>query len=415
MPASDISHGPRRLRWRAGAAALLAFGLVQPVVTSLVTARPAYAAGPVTYQDQRYPSSVTAPTADKPQSKVWHHGGAWWGLLISAAKGVPSIHQLRSDHTWRDTGVAVDTRPTSTSDALSTSGKLYVASGAGGGAYFSRYTYDSSHHTYIADPGFPVRLVAKGTESVSIARDGTGKIWATFTQAGAVWVTHTTTSDATWKAPARVPNADTTVSSDDISGIVAFSHAIGIMWSDQQSSAFRFAIHADGASDSSWRVETPLSGESIADDHMNLKSIGNDAQGRVFAVVKTSYDDAGKPSTSPLIIVVARSSSGAWKSATAATIADRATRPQIALDGQHGTIYVLMTAPVTGGTIYYKSAALSSLSFPTGRGAVFMSWSGAVLNNVSTTKDPVDSSTGIVAIASDDVHKRYYHAELPLG
>ena len=44
-----------------------------------------------------------------------------------------------------------------------------------------------------------------------------------------------------------------------------------------------------------------------------------------------------------------------------------------------------------------------------------MQASGAKLNNVSTTRDPVTSATGLVAIASDDANHRYYHTEMSLA
>ncbi|MBI4942470.1 MAG: hypothetical protein HY830_17150 [Actinobacteria bacterium] len=376
-------------------------------------ALPAAAAGtPVTYADHTYPSTVTAPTADKPQSKVWRNDNAWWSVLISASAGVPTIHELRGDHTWRDTGVAIDTRAASTADTESVGSQLYVASrSSGSNLLFSRFTYVPASRTYARDSGFPVTIATGGSESLTIARDTVGTVWATWTRGSRVYLAHTTTSDTAWTAGTTVPVPDTTLSSDDISGIVSFNNSVGIMWSDQQSVAVRFAIHDDGDPDTAWRVETPLSGGLLADDHINLKSLVDDVQGRVFAAVKTSKTASGDA----IILVLKRTSSGTWTSTTGATKADGATRPQIVLDSEHSVLYLLMTAPEAGGTIYYKSSPLSSLSFSSGRGSVFMQASGAKLNNVSTTRDPVTSATGLVAIASDDANKRYYHTEMSLA
>ncbi len=376
-------------------------------------ASPAAAAGtPVTYADHTYPSTVTAPTADKPQSKLWRADGAWWSVLISSAAGVPTIHELRTNHTWRDTGVTVDTRAASTADTETVGNRLYVASRtSSSNLLFSRFTYVPGSRTYVRDSGFPVTLATGGSESLTIARDTVGVVWATWTRGSRVFLAHTTTSDAAWTAGTTVPAPDTTLSSDDISGIVAFNRSVGIMWSDQQSKAMRFAIHADGTPDTRWTVETPLSGGSVADDHINLKSLVDDAQGRVFAAVKTSNTG----SSQALVLVLKRANDGTWTSATGSTVADDGTRPQIVLDSEHGVLYLLMTAPTSGGTIYSKSSPLASLSFASGRGTVFMRASGARLNNVSTTRDPVTSATGLVAIASDDANHRYYHAEMSLA
>jgi hypothetical protein len=376
-------------------------------------ALPAAAAGtPVTYADHTYPSTVTAPTADKPQSKVWRNDNAWWSVLISASAGVPTIHELRSDHTWRDTGVAIDTRAASTADTESVGTQLYVASrSSGSNLLFSRFTYVPGSRTYARDSGFPVTIATGGAESLTIARDTVGTVWATWTRGSRVYLAHTTTSDSAWTAGTTVPVPDTTLSSDDISGIVSFNRSVGIMWSDQQSVAVRFAIHDDGDPDTAWRVETPLSGGLLADDHINLKSLVDDVQGRVFAAVKTSKTASGDA----IILVLKRTSNGTWTSATGARVSDGSTRPQIVLDSEHSVLYLLMTAPESGGTIYYKSSPLASLAFPSGRGSVFMQASGARLNNVSTTRDPVTSATGLVAIASDDSNKRYYHTEMSLA
>jgi hypothetical protein len=213
------------------------------------------------------------------------------------------------------------------------------------------------------------------------------------------------------------------VSSDDISAVIATGSIVGIMWSDQASTSFRFAVHqATSAPTSDWTMETPLSGTRLADDHLNLKSLAAEDNGRIHAVVKTSLGDAStdKP-TDPSLIVLTRTPSGTgaatWSQATVATVADKLTRPQILLDETHKDIYVVMTTE-GGGTGYYKkSSLLPTPSFGTGsgKGAVFMSSSGAQINDLSTTKDPVNTTTGVVAIGSASNIRTYFHTEMSLG
>jgi hypothetical protein len=380
-------------------------------------AAPAAAAGvPTTYAGPTFPAAVEAPTADKQQSKVWRADGAWWAVMASTTTGAPTIHELLVNHTWRSTGVVVDSRVNSTADLEVVGAKLYAASRtATGDLLFSRFSYDSAGRTYTRDTGFPVTIATGGTESLAFARDSTGTVWATWTRSSRVLFARTTSSDATWSAPAYVPAPDTTLASDDVSGIVTFDGKVGIMWSDQQSAAFRFAVHVDGAATGAWSVETPLSGIGVADDHISLKAVANDAQGRVFVALKTSNDVVTGVPTDPLVVVLKRSNTGSWQTATGATVADLATRPQVVIDSEHSLLYLLMTSPTAGGDIYYKTSPLSTLAFGGGRGAVFMKAPGAKLNNISTTKDPVTSATGLVAIAADDTANRYYHAEVPLG
>ncbi|MFP5346714.1 MAG: hypothetical protein ACLGIA_06785 [Actinomycetes bacterium] len=388
--------------------------------TVLLPASSASAEGtPVTYKGFVYPAAATAsPSADKPQSKLWYTDGAWWGLLASPSGAGVNIFELRSDHTWRDTGVVVDNRLTSTGDALWENGKLYVASRVSSGALrLYRFSYSSANRSYTRDSGFPVTIANGGTETITVARDNTGRLWTTWTQASTVYMSYSTTSDTTWAAPIAVPVSDVSVAADDISAVIAFGGSVGIMWSDQASNAFRFAVHSTSAApDTQWTMETALDGTRFADDHMNLKSLLVDDNNRVHAAIKTSRGDSSSDSPSdPLIMVLSRTSSGTWSNATVAQVSSGLTRPQLALDSTNKDMYVLMTTE-GGGQAYYKKTSLSNISFnASGTGATFMSATGAKINNISTTKDPVNSTTGLVAIASDTTTRTYYHAEMSLG
>lgn len=402
-----------RMRWSGRLVALMwTFSLLLP-------ATPAAAEGiPVTYRDFVYPSAATArPTADKPQSKLWYQAGAWWALMVSPSGAGVNIFELRSDHTWRDTGVTVDSRLTSTADALWDNGKLYVASRTSSSSLrLYRLSYSATNRTYTRDSGFPVTIANGGAESITVARDSTGRLWTTWTQASKVFVSYSTTSDTAFSTPLNVPVADYSVAADDISAVISFGDRVGVMWSDQASAAFRFAVHpATSPPTTDWSMETPLAGTRYADDHLNLKSLLLDDAGRVHAAVKTSLGDASTDApTDPLMMVLSRSATGDWSHATAAVVADKLTRPQLALDSTNKDLYILMTDE-GGGQAYYKKAPLSAISFGSGKGQVLMSSPGALINNVSTTKDAVDSATGLVVIASDEFTRTYYHAEMSLG
>ena len=401
----ESSAGGRAARRRVGVAVTL---------TLLVgSASQASAAGPSIYQDHTYSTAGGAASADKPQSKLWYNAGAWWALMLNAAGSV-NVHELQADHTWRDTGTVVDPRATSTGDALWSGGTLYVASRTGGSAgsvRVRRFSFSPTTRQY-APVGDPYSFGGGGTESVTIDKDTTGALWLTFTRSSQVFVAHTTdASQTTWSAPFRISGADTAVSADDISAVVAFDGKIGVLWSDQASNATRFAYHLDGTATTTWAVETVLSGTGLADDHLNIKSLQGDDQGRLYAAVKTSLT----ASTDPLTLVLTRTANGTWSAAPTSTVADGLTRPQIALDKTNRVLYVMQSTE-NGGSVYYKTAPLSDRpSFSTGTGAPFIRWSGARINDVSTTKDPVTSTTGLVAIATDQFAKRYYHAEVPIA
>ena len=209
------------------------------------------------------------------------------------------------------------------------------------------------------------------------------------------------------------------VSSDDISSIVTMRGEIGVMWSDQLSQSFRFVTHTDGAPDTAggWgALEKPLAGTRLADDHISLKGIVSDDDGRLYAAVKTSLgDDPSDPSTGALVALVVRSGAGDWSSHTFGTVADDHTRPMVLLDESNRQIYVFATWPVGGGSIYYKTSPMANISFGPGRGTKFVTWAGARINDASSTKQPVNTGSGIVVLASDMYAFRYYHSELSLG
>src|ERR671912_2473526 len=183
----------------------------------------------------------TGPTAAKTQSKLWFNDGTWWGILFDGSSEEYHIYRYnRTGDAWSDTGTLVDGRNTSRADALWDGLHLYVVSAGTeaslqrDSARFLRYSYDPLTKRYSLDEGFPETITEGGMEAITVARDTTGKLWATYTQntqdgeLRRVYVTHTVGSDASnWIEP-FVPSLEgTTVSIDDISGIVAFGSKIG--------------------------------------------------------------------------------------------------------------------------------------------------------------------------------------------
>ncbi|MGI5240391.1 hypothetical protein [Dactylosporangium sp. CA-139066] len=376
-----------------------------------------------------------AATGEKPESKLWWNDGGWWAVLFDTVSQTNHIFRLdRSMQTWIDTGTQSDNRAKSHSDTLWDGTHLYVAShvtassstGATSGnpARLYRYSYTPATRTYTLDTGFPVQIDNYSSETLTIDKDSTGVLWATWTQASKVYVNATTGSDTTWGTPFLLPVAGAaSLDPDDISSIVATGdHKIGVMWSNQVDSAMYFATHADGAVAATWSAtSTVLSGAGSADDHINLKA---DQSGRVYAAVKTSLDDVGGSASAPQIMLLVRDpSTGDWASYPIGRLSDCHTRPIVMLDSEHQIIDVFMTAPDSGcpfsgsnGTIFMKSSPMDNVSFPLGRGTpVIRDAQSPHLNNVTSTKQSVTSTTGLVVMASNDTTQRYWHADIPLG
>jgi PKD repeat protein len=405
------------------------------------------ATGDIGYPGPSYAGVSHVPTSDKPQSKLWFAQGSWWADMFDTASGTWHVFRLdRSTQQWVDTGVQIDDRPNTLADVLWDGTHLYVASHVvslssdstatpslpGNPARLYRYSW-SADRGYTLDTGFPVAITQNSSESLTIDKDSTGTLWATWTQVSAapgggytsaVYVNSTTGGDSSWGTPFVVPVAGSTVSQDDISTVVAFGrNRIGLLWSNQLDGTVYWAVHDDGAARTSWRGSSAVRGNKLSDDHLNIKAVQADASGRVFAVVKTSLD--GDPTAAPtdpqIRLLSFKPGTGAWSATTVGTLADCHTRPLLILDEQHQTVHVLATAPTSGGcpfagapgTIYDKTAPMADPVFAAGRGTpVIRDVASANMNDVTGTKQSVTSASGIVVLASQKATRRYWHADL---
>ena len=386
----------------------------------------------VGYRDFSYGNTViSTPTGEKPESKLWWNDGSWWGVLYSDSAGAYHIYRLDlATQSWVDTGTAVDDRSSSKADTLwdDSSQKLYVvshiftsngqatASEANWGRLY-RYSYDSITHTYSLDAGFPVTVTQGKSETLVLAKDSTGQLWVTYVEGQQVMVNRSLTTDLTWGTPFVLPVAAeaVNVSSDDISSTLAFQgDKVGIMWSNQSKKKVYFSVHLDGDADIVWGMEQValpgppncLEGEGCADDHVNLKSVQSDGTGRVVAAVKTSLS----ASNAPLIMLLVRGTEGTWNNYVVGRVSDGHTRPIVLLDEENDQVYVFATAPETGGAIYVKKSDLNGISFPEGVGDPFIqSSTDTLINNSTSTKQNVNSKTGLVVLASDQNSRYYLH------
>jgi predicted phosphodiesterase len=372
----------------------------------------------------------STPTAHKPQSKLWQVDGVWWGILyVKANSDLAAGYYLHrfdvAAEAWTNSGVAADERDRSHADALwdADAGRLYVASTIRSGAA-KLYRYSYSEGAFSLDDGYPVRLTEAGAESITIAKDADGVLWATLTQVPdgsaacaegtncAVRILHSTDRDYRWTAPVQLPTHGTLVRDDDISAVVAFDGGgqIGVVWSNQIDGSFQLAMHRTGTPDTSWITETIDVTPRQSNDHINLKA---DDASRLYVVVKTSLnDDANASGDSPLVLVWVREPDGRWRSGMVWTVADDVTRPQMVVDEAGGRILVVAAQPGNGGAIYYKTATIADLTFEAGPGTPIIA-TGEV-NNPTTTKQTVDLADGVLILAGDPVSHAYWHARIIL-
>jgi PKD repeat protein len=417
----------------------------------LAVASPAAAAtGDLGFAGPSTAGTGGAASGEKPESKLWWNDGRWWASMYHAASGTYHIWWLdrsASPERWVDSGVVLDNRPKSRADTLWDGSHLYVASAvfatsnttvaSGDPTRLYRYGYDPQLRTYTLDSGFPVNINTTSSETITIDEDTNQRLWATWTQGRQVYFNATTGpgNDSSWGTPRVLPVPEATgLDPDDIGTVVAFGRPvsqggsggqIGVMWSNQTGSTTYFSVHNDDDPDATWQPAeaVTLPGPGQSDDHLNIKDLQTDDRGRVFAVIKTSLDDvAGSQSSAPQIIVLARATKGGWSRATFGTIADCHTRPILVLDASNSLVHVYATAPDSGcpfsgtaGTIFEKTSPIDKLAFASGRGTpVMRNAASPNLNNTTSTKQTVNSTTGIVLLASDDVAKQYWSSDEPI-
>src|SRR5215212_1202417 len=401
-----------------------------PLLVALVLlsgyALAAPAAEDVGYRDFSFSAtSVIAPTGEKPQSKLWFNDGTWWGSLFNRSAEEHHIYRYdRATHIWSDTGTLIDDRNSSKADVLWDGSHLYVAtagptSAASHSGRVLRYSYDAATKKYSLDPGFPVTVTSGGMEAIVLDKDTTGRLWVTYTQNNQVYVNRSLGDDQSWGTPFVLPVTGTTVSADDISGVVAFDSQIGVMWSNQVDDAMYFATHTDGDPDNVWQgSRTAIQGPKTADDHVSLRSLqADDVSGRVFAAVKTSLGDLPNADTNaPLILLLVRDQAGNWTNYRFGRVIDHHTRPIVMIDQEHRNLYMFATHDENCGAIYYKKTPLSNISFSDGLGTTFIqSSTDTCINNATSTKQNVNSATGLLVQASDDTSKNYLHNFMDLG
>ena len=371
---------------RAFVAALLGALLL----SLLATIRPTSAApADVGFKDHSYDApSVSSPTKDKPQSKVWFADGSWWGGLFVTGSNDYRIHKYNAtSHTWAATSTVVDARNGSQGDYLWDGSALYVASAntdtSTGAILVFKFNYDAGSDTYTLDPDFrqdqngdltpdPGLIVGNGpAETVTIAKDSTGQLWVAFdnptnpadlTQDRKVMINRSTTDEQTWGTAFQVGD---NIGPDDISAIIAYGgNAVGVMMSEHRAtdteSGFHFFGHPDANTDTDWAAGQSITGAALfAEDHINMKLTATSG-GQILAALKTN---AGPNH----IQLYSRAANGTWTGHVMVGSGQDMTRPQVVVDETNEIAYVLYTSPENTGSgdqaIYYKSAPLSTLNF----------------------------------------------------
>jgi uncharacterized protein (TIGR03437 family) len=380
------------------------------------------------YRDFQFGSNVIdTPTGEKPQSKLWFNDDSWWGSLWDPSLNKYAIHKFSvATQSWTSTSMEIDDRGGSKADALWDGTKLYVVShvfttlggsaSAGQEARLYRYSYNASTDTYTLDAGFPVNVNDSISETLVLDKDSAGQLWITWTENGKVKINRSTTDDATWGAPFDLPVQGNDIDVDDISSLAAFGgNKIGVMWSNRDDQKTYFAVHQDSDADNVWQAIEPALEDAtlgaVSDDHVNLK-MSADGSGNLFAVVKTRL---AQPE-SPHIYLLKRTVGVGWSRHVVGKVKDGHTRPMLLVDDENGRVYVFAMTDNNGkDEIYMKSADINNPVFPEGVGTPFIvSATDTRINHPTSTKQPLNSNTGLLVLAGDHNSRFYFHNYLDL-
>jgi len=343
-------------------------------------------------------------TADKPQAKAWYQDGSWWSILDSGQEG-SFIFRLEGE-VWRRTAAVYQASQTH-ADVLSNLNDLCVLVWGGQKAHFLRYRYRDPERSYSLVPGYPVGLdLLQGSETAVLARDSRGRLWVTYESQGSVYVSYAE-SGLNWCEHQSIGCG---LANDDISSVISWDGRLGVFWSDQNQESLHFRVRGDSHPLPEWgQIEVVAKGGLVADDHINLA----EHDGLVYAVTKTSVDDAKGGVSGPTqaqIILNVRSDEGEWSMYDVAPLSsENVTRPIIVLDEENREAYVFYR---NGDKIVYKRSLMAEIDFSS-EPSVAIEVEGVTLNNVTSTKQNVNSTTGLLVLATGN-DGRAYHRLLPI-
>lgn len=341
--------------------------------------------------------SLSKPTKDKPQAKVWHYANKWW-CVMSESEGT-KIFRLDGTN-W--TAVLTLTNKTSKPDCRVAGNLVHILAFRGPDNTSRLYTieYNAGLNTYELwhlRPNSTNIVFPAGAETATLAVDGKGRMWAASAAISDVNVWWSDSPYTHWSPPITIA---TGLQDDDMCAITPLPSTgkIGVFWSNQNTKRFGFKTHIDGAVPSSWSLdEFPASqsaidtvGSGMVDDHMNVKATSD---GTLYCSAKTGYDTDGYPK----VVLLVRRPSGTWDDLYTVTTHPEGTQPSLLLSQGQDRLKVLYTSDEDSGTIFYRETSLSNISF--GPALKLMGDKGKLYNYVTSTHQ--NYSSEIVIMATD--------------
>ncbi|MGA8264322.1 MAG: hypothetical protein WB779_07770, partial [Ignavibacteriaceae bacterium] len=221
-------------------------------------------------------------TGEKPQSKVWYHGGHWW-TVIPVNSGIDGdgtyIYRLDGS-TWTQTPLRLDSNTNLKADTKVvgdiTHIILYQDSQKIAKLVTVQFVAGSppTYEPWTVQPDLVDIQLDTDAETAVIDMDSKDRMWlasAGLTQIYVWWSNYPYTS---WSNTNRYQLNSADVKDDDICDITAFDgDKIGVLWSNQNDDKFHFKYHLDSQTDpTKWSTDetaSPGVSGSFSDDHIN--------------------------------------------------------------------------------------------------------------------------------------------------
>ena len=383
---------------------------VRPNVSDLPASR--------TYLDAGLSPTVGDPLGPTTDHPVWLADDRWWAALLDPRTGQTRIHRLALDGTgFQDTGRILDEREGALTDALWADGHLYVATvvrdhAVGSGVRLARYSLDSATG-FRPDRDFPIRLTDRGVRSMSLARDGVGRLWLVIVGDGAIEVAHSTTNDANWTKPAAIDGSGP-VTDDDLAAAISFGPArIGIVWTSRATNTVSFVSRTDADPPDTWSGAEPVSsGRPLLRDPI---AVAAGASGSVLVSVAGDVRGSSASPAAARLTVARRDAEGTWTATVAGRVEDRHGPSVVLSRAETGEIDVIATNQSAGSSWVIKRSGPDRLEFEAGPGAPLALPAGfdqVDLGGPHLAAGPASSGSGLLILGFDATLHRYVHSLL---
>jgi hypothetical protein len=338
------------------------------------------------------------------RSQMWIIDGVWWGAFSDLSGDLGTgIYFYKVDvdkRTFVKGDFIDDNFIAGKPDTIWNGEELFILIFQTGSlARLYKYNFAPDTETYSLHKGFPVDVALSGGASdIAFEQDSTGKLWAVYTDilnanVRAIW--STSSDHRKWNTTGKILGAPLANDTEEASTIVHFGgNMIGVVWSNQLLGKIRFRFHRDKDPELKWDPSKTLDCcegvPGVADDHLSLRALPD---GRLFLIAKDSIGEEGR------LHLYVRSVKGSWgekiildPDPTAAP-----TRPTLVLDLENEEAYVIYRDSSKEGRLFFVRTPLDHPAFS--KPCIFIN---STVNSPTSTKQAVDGTTGLVAVASGD-------------